>query len=286
MRRRVQVAVVLFIVPLVGGVGGIAVSRVRQAASLMGCLNNLKQLSLALQNYDSTYQHFPTGTVSGTSLPPDERLGWLGDIWPAYVEAHPRLRLDRTKAWDADGNCPPYCFFRKDKHDRDSPMTREVIGDIKTLLCPANSARNGPLLPCPTHYVGLAGVGPDVASLPLSDHRAGIFGYDRRVSRADIKDGDSTTMALAEVTDGGPWTAGGGATIRGLVPGAPYLGEGGQVSSFHRGGDSFAWSPPVVTNVAFADGSVRRVTAAISPELFEALATIAGREEVEAIPEW
>ena len=93
-------------------------------------------------------------------------------------------------------------------------------------------------------------------------------------------------MALAEVTDGGPWTAGGRATIRGVEPdGAPYLGEGGQFASFHRGGGSFSCSQPIVTTVAFVDGSVRGLTTSIAPEVFEALATIAGGEAVEVIPE-
>lgn len=284
MRRRIQVAVVLVLVLVVVGMGGIAVSRVRQAASIMGCRNNLKSIAIALHNYHATYEHFPVGTVPNTTLPPDERLGWLVDIWP-FIEAHPKVQLDKAKAWDAAENCPPYCFFQKDKLEPERRDIKVVIRDIKIFLCPANPSRNGPLLPCPTHYVGVAGVGSDAARLLVSDRRAGVFGYDRKVSLADIADGISTTMILAEVPDGGPWTAGGKATVRGLESGGPYLGDGGQFASFHRRGESFAWSPPIITNVAFADGSVRGFTAAISPELLEAMATIAGGEEVGAVPE-
>jgi prepilin-type processing-associated H-X9-DG protein len=281
VRRRVQVAVVV----LVGAVGVIGVGRVRQAASRMKCRNNLKQFTSALQNYHATMDHFPSGTVPGTTSPPERRLGWLVQIWPAFMEGHPRIQFDRAKAWDAEGNCPPYCFFSKEKLDRDLPKIKQVIGDVRGFHCPSNPARNGPLLPCPTHYVGVAGIGPDAAELPASDRRAGLFGYDRKVSLAAIKDGHSTTMALAEVTDGGPWSAGGRATIRGVEPdGAPYLGEGGQFTSFHWGG-GFSCSQPIVTNVAFVDGSVRGLTAAIAPEVFEALATIAGGEAVEVILE-
>jgi hypothetical protein len=66
----------------------------------------------------------------------------------------------------------------------------------------------------------------------------------------------------------------------GVEPGGvPYLGEGGQFASLHRGGP-FSWSPPIVTNVLLADGSVRRLSASVSPGVIEALATIAGGEEV------
>ena len=62
------------------------------------------------------------------------------------------------------------------------------------------------------------------------------------------------------------WTAGGYPTVRGLDPaGGPYLGEGGQFGNDHHRGDFFALTPPPLTNVCFADGSVRSMTAAIGP---------------------
>ena len=71
---------------------------------------------------------------------------------------------------------------------------------------------------------------------------------------------------LAEAVDGGPWTAGGRATVRGFAAdGRP----GGQFTSLHGR----------VTNVAFADASVRPLTAAVSPKVLEALATVGGGED-------
>jgi prepilin-type processing-associated H-X9-DG protein len=37
-------------------------------------------------------------------------------------------------------------------------------------------------------------------------------------------------------------------------------------------------------NVLFADGSVRPITYTVSPKVFEALATIAGTEEIDELP--
>ena len=285
MRRRVQVAVVLLLILMVGGLGVTGVGRVRQAASTMQCSNNLKTFAIALLNYESVFGHYPTGTVLNANLPPDQRLSWLVEVWPTWMESTPRTQFDKTKAWDANENRAPYWFVPQDKHDPDSQAYREVIGEVRYFLCPANPARNDPLLPCRTHYVGVAGIGKDAASLPLSDSRAGVFGYDRKTSLRDIKDGHSTTMMMVEALDGGPWTAGGRATVRGLEADVPYLGEGGQFSSLHRGG-SFAWSPPISTNVLFVDGSVRALTTSVSSEVFEALATIAGGEVIGPNQGW
>jgi len=38
-------------------------------------------------------------------------------------------------------------------------------------------------------------------------------------------------------------------------------------------------------NVLFADASVRSIKATMSPEVFEAMATIAGGEQVERLPD-
>ncbi len=154
-------------------------------------------------------------------------------------------------------------------------MREEPAGELGTFLCPANRGRGAPDLPCRTSYLGIAGVGDDAAELPRGDPRAGFFGYDRRLTAKDLTDGAATTLMLAEAADGGFWTAGGKATVRGLAAdGRPYLGRGGQFASLHRG-----------TNVAFADGSVRRLTPAVSPRVLEALATVAGGEEAGALPD-
>ena len=63
----------------------------------------------------------------------------------------------------------------------------------------------------------------------------GIFGYDRRITLADIKDGAVSTMVLAESARvAGSWLAGGPATVRGLDPAEqPYVGAGRQFGGMH-----------------------------------------------------
>jgi prepilin-type processing-associated H-X9-DG protein len=278
MRSVVQLSVVLVLLLLVAGLLAVAVSGVRDTATRLNCQSNVKQVGYALSLHHDFYGHFPTGTVPNAHLDPDRRLSWLTQLYPAFMCGGVALRIDRSKPWDAEGNCPPWQRVRVDTQTGE--RRDGLVGQLRLFLCPANPSRFQPELPCPTDYVGIAGVGEDAAGLPLSDRRAGLFGYDRKVSRGDMKDGEATTMAVAEVPDGGPWTAGGRATVRGLEAGPPYLGEGGQFAGRHRSGEFFPRSRRPVTNVLFADGSVRSLTPAVSPEVFEALATIAGGEEV------
>jgi hypothetical protein len=130
--------------------------------------------------------------------------------------------------------------------------------------------------------VGIAGVGEDAAELPLTDRQIGFFGYDRTVPLENIKDGVSSTLLVVEVGDCGPWTAGGKATVRGLASSRPYLGEGGQFSSHHR--DTALEGKPLVTHVLIADGAVYPFSSSVSRQVFEAMATINGGEEVGDFP--
>jgi hypothetical protein len=133
----------------------------------------------------------------------------------------------------------------------------------------------------PAEPVGVAGVGADAASRPAGYPGIGLFGHDRKTRRQDLKDGAETTMMASETNwKNGPWTAGGYPTVRGLVPsGQPYFGPGGQFDSGHRGGLAVRGAPSI-TNAVFADCSVRSLTDSTSPEVFKALATIAGGEDV------
>ncbi|HEV3117442.1 MAG TPA: DUF1559 domain-containing protein [Gemmataceae bacterium] len=259
------------------------VNAVRHAAWRMSCANNLSTIGMACQFHHDCLGHFPTGTVPNHVLAPDKRFSWLPQIWPSYINGGTALLLDTKQAWDAQTNCPPRWQSRLDFN---GTMGAEKIDAITVFLCPAVSFSRDRHLLNPTHYVGVAGLGERAAELPLTDAHAGFFGYDRQVSRQDIKDGLATTIAVVEALDGGPWTAGGQSTLRSLLPAdRPYVGEGGQFASMHRDSSLFfPGSQPVITNVVFADGSVRRFTGSVSPQIIEQLVTIAGGEQVDELP--
>jgi prepilin-type processing-associated H-X9-DG protein len=149
----------------------------------------------------------------------------------------------------------------------------QAIGQMRLFLCQDNTARLPTSQRFPTSYVGVAGIGPDAATLSKEDRRAGIFGYDRETTPDDIKDGSSSTLLVIETArENGPWTAGGFPTVRGFdLGGFPALGPDGQFGGLHRGG----------CNACFADGSVRFLSESLDPRVFAAMTTMAGGEQQE-----
>jgi Protein of unknown function (DUF1559) len=218
------------------------------------CASNLRNVILATLGHVDAKGQFPTATGPDASLPPESRLSWYAAITPDLDEAGLYQRIDKSGPWDSLAN---------------ASIAGKRIG---VLTCPdAPGAPPGGLIPTP--FIGIAGLGADAPSLPMGHPRAGVFGYDRQTTLADITDGTAFTMVIAEsgrMT--GSWLSGGPATVRGLdTTEQPYIGPGRQFGGLHPG--TGAW-------VAYADGSVHFIRDSSDPRIFEALSTIAGGERL------
>lgn len=238
-----------------------ATRQVRVASGRARCMNSLRQIALGAHLYQDVHGYLPAATIPNPDLVPEQRLSWHAAILP-YIEQKALFdTLDRAAPWDA-------------------PANAAAVKDRYVTLFQCQSAFAGaPPDAVLTNYVGVAGLGADAAELPTGDPRAGVFGYDRRAKVAEIRDGAAQTALVMETTgDFGPWPRGGPATVRGVTPAAPPGGA-------HVGDRRFFWEDrPSGSNVVLADGSVRYLRDATAPDVWAALATTGGREELPG--EW
>jgi len=250
MRQYLLVLIVGLVLATIAGLLICGVAKVREAAGRIQCANNIKHIGLSIQNYQDQTGAYPRAALPNPELRPDERLSWIAAIVP-WVESSPLYsRMAPRKSWDAEEN------------------RFAALMSYKIVQCPSYPYLERPPVStlCPTHYVGITGIGTDSATLPLEDPRAGFFGLERKLTREDLRGRDSAIMMVVETARAhGTWIAAGPPTTRGLDPGdPPYVGRGGQYGGIHPGG----------VNVLFADGSIRFIAESIDPMEWEAMSSL------------
>ena len=120
-----------------------AVNAAREAARNTQCKNNIRQLALAVVNYEGTYGHFPVSqTASGKALPGNKCEGgfysWHARILP-FVEAtnvYQQIDFDLDMADSCNGG--EHGLFRAD-HPNANPASQS----IDTFLCPSDFTASG-----------------------------------------------------------------------------------------------------------------------------------------------
>ena len=309
MRRRgftlVELLVVIAIIGVLVSLLLPAVQAAREAARRMSCSNNLKELALAIHNYESTYRFMPPGYLHLPGPAGEEEANYRGFAWGAAILP----QLEQSALYEQ-------LDFGRPVFDVENLEARETF--LPVFLCPSDvysadtyvvrDENSSPV----ERYAGAsyaANWGPADANENLDDTpllSRGVFYRNSRTYFRDVIDGLSNTLALGERTNGPiPSTLpdsvlfGGPATTAhasfenvwaAAVRDVDDLGDDhGHMVLFETqyrpnqyDGDDKGLSAPHAGSALFAlcDGSVRAMTQQIDPVLYDAMATRHGHEVV------
>jgi len=146
-----------------------AVQAAREAARRAQCTNNLKQMALAMLNYESANNAFSKPAITDKDGKP--LLSWRVAILP-YIdqqELYNRFKLDEP--WD-------------------SPHNKELIKEMPaTYLCPSR-----------------ANVEPGTTTYRVFVGPGALFEKGKETTLANITDGTSNTIMISESSESVPWT--------------------------------------------------------------------------------
>jgi len=202
----IELLVVIAIIAVLIGMLVPAVQKVREAANRMSCSNNLKQIGMAVLNFESTNQQLPKATYGPEHSGDATEGSFFTKILPYLEQDNLGKQYDWTKNWGANANQPVINSFVKtylcpsapDKLVRVGVMTQGVMGGPPP--ADANPANTGAVGSYMVAMCFGAPVGPasDVygvgALCPLT---ADIMGF-QTPTMAGVTDGTSNTMIVTE----------------------------------------------------------------------------------------
>lgn len=173
-----------------------AVQQAREAARRTQCKNNLKQLGLALHNYHDTHRVFPYRQGGTAATPPagNAHNGSGFTMLLPYLEQgalYDQISMPQTFSGIN------YGAFGDDASD--GSRYELWNHDIPSLLCPSSPQDSVMAQHGVTHYAFSSG-DSGVHITGASQNIRGLFGHQTSRRMADISDGTSNTIAMAEVT--------------------------------------------------------------------------------------
>jgi prepilin-type N-terminal cleavage/methylation domain-containing protein/prepilin-type processing-associated H-X9-DG protein len=177
-----------------------AVQAAREAARRAQCINNLMQLGIAVQNYESSHEALPPGVVNATGPVLDQPIGyhfgWIPQILP-YMEMR---------------NVYNHFNFKLSVYGTENITTRANLA--RSFLCPSDPGPNrGASGAAMTSYVGSHN---DVEA-PIAASNNGVLYLNSATRYEDVLDGTSQTIVLGEKLNDGlglGWASGTRASLR------------------------------------------------------------------------
>jgi prepilin-type N-terminal cleavage/methylation domain-containing protein/prepilin-type processing-associated H-X9-DG protein len=217
----VELLVVIAIIGILVGLLLPAVQAAREAARRMSCSNNLKQLGLAMLNYESAYKRFPAmghlgGDIAGS------RPGIGEDMWARYaytigilpfIEQTARYDAMMARAKPAVGLPRPWAGQADWSYENPAAATWGLTQgnwsrDISAFICPSDPPPpNRNESPCLLNYKVCMGDQYFQNHFPPSAwgsrNNRGIFQINRYLAIGAISDGTSNTVMMGERAGGG-----------------------------------------------------------------------------------
>ena len=217
-----------------------AVQAAREAARRASCMNNLTQLGIALQNYQSAHEVLPPGTVDPqgpiSSVPKGYHMGWLVQLLPYVEETVTFKNIDFSVGVYHQKNAPArdigIALFRCPTYSGPTGLEGEdPEGE-------ADGAEFDPMGLASDSYIAwvsnYAGCHHDVEA-PIDEDNNGVLFLNSHISSKDITDGTTHTIFLGEKLGGQGdlgWMSGTRATLRNtgtpinMTAGAPGMWRG------------------------------------------------------------
>jgi prepilin-type N-terminal cleavage/methylation domain-containing protein/prepilin-type processing-associated H-X9-DG protein len=163
-----------------------AIQAAREASRRAACVNNLRQLGIALHNYESAHKHFPSGR--GDPLP--SVFSTFAYLLPYVEESALKDRIVFKQ--------PPTTFTVGTTLYDGTVNEPAATSKVPLLICPSDVASGNIAgsIYGPTNYAANAGSGTvDLGNIKAAD---GVFYTGSAVRFKDIVDGTSQTTAFSE----------------------------------------------------------------------------------------
>lgn len=184
----VELLVVIAIIGILVALLLPAVQAAREAGRRSQCINNQKQVVLGLHNYHDTLKGFPASHYFNTSSNQNEST-WITHITP-FIEQ--QTLFNQITNWNACFGCYP---------TGNAGVDLMISTKIPTFLCPSDpdavAGNNGY---AKGNYLCNTGIGPmEIDGIGTTGGPKGVFIRNRAGRMADMVDGTSNTVMIAEV---------------------------------------------------------------------------------------